>query len=609
MAQQENTSAIPQSVAADNNTNATAAAATRGSETTIDDTSIPEFGSRRHTEDDISTAHSTILNEKIDNNNKSNWFSYLWGDIYAKDDPNQYSQKKKNVIIFLVALGGLCGPLSSMMYMPGLLAVAADLNTTTSAVNGTISAFVVFMGISPLFWAALSDSYGRKRMYLISGLINVISSIICAFSRNIGMLVVFRAIQSFGANAGLTLGAGVISDSIAVEVRGKAYGFFYIGPLVGPVIGPTIGGFLCQYMNWQSTFYFTAIMAGVLLILTAAFLPETLRKQRQVEVIKNEMDEDLGENHYVSNKDVTTVEKKPSGPSFFTTLGTSFKPMIVMLHDPTVLLLTAYNTVIFASLYFLNPTITDTFKRIYGYTEWKVGLCYLAMGGGFMIGSVLSGQHSDYVLAKLSKKSQDGQKIVSEMRLQAAVPSFILIPAGYLIYGWSTEKRVGVYAPLIGLFVYALGQMWAFTPTSVYLVDSKPGYSATAVGVNSCVRCLIAAITTIFSSQAVDALGTGVLFTILACINVLNAGFVILTYVRGTKWRLAFEEKHMPELYAKSMENCQPVSKSTLNTVTVSEQLPKENIDVTPPSKERTGNENDRIERIQTQHSACYSIA
>ncbi|CAO3636166.1 unnamed protein product [Mucor hiemalis] len=573
-----------------------------------DDSLICDFNSRRHTDDDTSTAHSTVLNEKIDNLNKSNWFNYLWGDIYATDDPNQYSQKKKNVIIFLVALGGLCGPLSSMMYMPGLLAVAADLNTTTSAVNGTISAFVVFMGISPLFWAALSDSYGRKRMYLISGVINVISSIICAFSRNIGMLVVFRAIQSFGANAGLTLGAGVISDSIAVEVRGKAYGFFYIGPLVGPVIGPTIGGFLCQYMNWQSTFYFTAIMAGVLLILTAAFLPETLRKQRQVDVIKNEMNEAVEGNQYVS-KDVTVVEKKPSAPSFFSTLGTSFKPMIVMLHDPTVLLLTAYNTVIFASLYFLNPTITDTFKRIYGYTEWKVGLCYLAMGGGFMIGSVLSGQHSDYVLAKLSKKSNNGQKIVSEMRLQAAVPSFVLIPAGYLIYGWSTQKQVGVYAPLIGLFVYALGQMWAFTPTSVYLVDSKPGYSATAVGVNSCVRCLIAAITTIFSSQAVDALGTGVLFTILAGINVLNAGFVIVCYIRGTKWRLAFEEKHMPELYAKSMEDCQPVSTTTLNTVTVSEKVPKENIEVTLPSKETVGNDNDRIERIQTQHSACYSIA
>jgi hypothetical protein len=102
--------------------------------------------STRHTEDDTSTAHSTILDEKF--HNRSNLFKYIWGDIYATDDPNQYSQKKKNIIILLVALGGLCGPLSSMMYMPGILAVAADLNTSISAVNGTISAFVVFMGIS-----------------------------------------------------------------------------------------------------------------------------------------------------------------------------------------------------------------------------------------------------------------------------------------------------------------------------------------------------------------------------------------------------------------------------------------------------------------------------
>lgn len=108
-------------------------------------------------------------------------------------------------------------------------------------------------------------------------------------------------------------------------------------------------------------------MAGVLLILTAAFLPETLRKQRQVDVIKNEMNEAVEGNQYVS-KDVTVVEKKPSAPSFFSTLGTSFKPMIVMLHDPTVLLLTAYNTVIFASLYFLvRQTISN--RSIFAMTD------------------------------------------------------------------------------------------------------------------------------------------------------------------------------------------------------------------------------------------------
>ena len=112
-----------------------------------------------------------------------------------------------------------------------------------------------------------------------------------------------------------------------------------------------------------------------------------------------------------------------------------------------------------------------------------------------MIDSVISGKHSDTALNRAKNKCQ-----IPEMRLLAAMPAFFFIPAGYLIYAWTTEKGVGVYAPLIGLFVCkyllaiyityyfflyifmliiqridALGQMWAFTPISVYLVDSKPG--------------------------------------------------------------------------------------------------------------------------------------
>lgn len=81
-------------------------------------------------------------------------------------------------------------------------------------------------------------------------------------------------------------------------------------------------------------------MAGVLLIMSAAFLPETLRKKRVV--FEKSIDKD---------GNPVVIEDKP--PSFLDTLKVSFKPMVVMLYDPTVNLLTAYNTVIFACLYFL----------------------------------------------------------------------------------------------------------------------------------------------------------------------------------------------------------------------------------------------------------------
>jgi hypothetical protein len=76
-------------------------------------------------------------------------------------------------------------------------------------------------------------------------------------------------------------------------------------------------------------------------------------------------------------------------------------------------------------------------------------------GVGLMFGSVLGGRYSDFIVKQLRKK-KGPENVYPEMRLKAAFPSFVLIPAGYLIYAWTTQKEVGVYGPLIGLFVCKL---------------------------------------------------------------------------------------------------------------------------------------------------------
>ncbi|KAL1933462.1 hypothetical protein VTP01DRAFT_7552 [Rhizomucor pusillus] len=430
--------------------------------------------------------------------------------MHADSDPQQLSMAHKHLIIFIVALSGISGPLGSMINMPGLLSVADDLHTSMSAVNGSVSAYVVFMGLAPLVWASLSDQFGRKRIYLLSAILGIVASIICAASTNIAMLIVFRAVQA----AGHCAGAGVIADTMPIHQRGRAYGFFKIGPMIGPVIGPMVGGVLCRFLGWQLTFYFQAILGAVLLALIALLLPETLG----------------GRNIF-----------KP------------FLPLFSMLQDPTMIAITSYSTVIYGCLYLLNPTITDAFQRDYGYSQWQIGLTYLAFGVGLMIGSVLAGRNADWILRRLQKRGA----VIPEVRLRAMIPSFFLIPAGYLIYGWTVQYRVGAYAPIIGLFVCKCSrQMSAFTPSNVYLVDSQPGCSARAVAINNCFRSIASAITAIFSTQALHGPGPGpgILYTILAAINVANIGFVVVCTNYGQRWRQAMKtttantDKDNPEL-------------------------------------------------------------
>jgi hypothetical protein len=75
-------------------------------------------------------------------------WSNIMGDIYADSDPYQFSQTMKNTIIVIVAFSGLMGPVGAMIYMPGMLSVMSDMNTSLTGLNGSVAVYIVFVGIA-----------------------------------------------------------------------------------------------------------------------------------------------------------------------------------------------------------------------------------------------------------------------------------------------------------------------------------------------------------------------------------------------------------------------------------------------------------------------------
>lgn len=87
------------------------------------------------------------------------------------------------------------------------------------------------MAVCPLWWSRLSEKSGRRTVYLISFGLFVIFNVCSALSTNIGMLISFRVLSGAAASSVQAVGAGTIADIWDVRERGKAMGWFYLGPL------------------------------------------------------------------------------------------------------------------------------------------------------------------------------------------------------------------------------------------------------------------------------------------------------------------------------------------------------------------------------------------
>ncbi len=91
-------------------------------------------------------------------------------------------------------------PLASSMFDPGVQEIARSFNTSDSAVIAAQTGFVVMLGVGPLILAPLSETFGRKILYLGCFSAFTLLQIPTALSPNVQTLVALRTITGFFAS-------------------------------------------------------------------------------------------------------------------------------------------------------------------------------------------------------------------------------------------------------------------------------------------------------------------------------------------------------------------------------------------------------------------------
>ena len=195
--------------------------------------------------------------------------------------PAESTRSAGQPIILLGALSALAA-LSLDMYVPGLPAMAADLRTTASATQLTLTACLIGLALGQLFIGPLSDARGRRRPLLVGMTLYTAASVLCALAPSIWLLIPMRLVQ------GAAGGAAMVIATAAVRDRGengtataRLFATLMVVNGIAPIAAPVIGGQLLHWTTWRGVFLVLAGIGAALLATSVFLFGESLPAERR----------------------------------------------------------------------------------------------------------------------------------------------------------------------------------------------------------------------------------------------------------------------------------------------------------------------------------------
>ena len=167
------------------------------------------------------------------------------------------------------------GPFAIDMYLPALPSIGQSLNASMGAVQLSLMAFFISLGIGQLVYGPVSDMVGRKAPLYFGLLLFAAGSVGCALAPDIHTLVVLRFIQGLGACAGMVVPRAVVRDLHTGHDAARLMSLLMLVFSVSPILAPLAGSLLIEVAGWRAVFWAVTVAAALGLLLLATSLPET----------------------------------------------------------------------------------------------------------------------------------------------------------------------------------------------------------------------------------------------------------------------------------------------------------------------------------------------
>ena len=176
-----------------------------------------------------------------------------------------YGRNKRKTVMTVALLGMYMSVLDGVIISIALPTITSYFNADIALSQWTITGYYVAMTAAMLFFARLSGSSGKNRMFLGGMVLFTISSLGCALAPALPVLIGFRIVQGIGAAAATSIVMAIIFELYTFSEHGKAMGLLGSTIALASLSGPVLGGVLLDLFSWHAIFLIN-VPIGIVLV-------------------------------------------------------------------------------------------------------------------------------------------------------------------------------------------------------------------------------------------------------------------------------------------------------------------------------------------------------
>ncbi|MEU3338507.1 MFS transporter [Streptomyces sp. NPDC006668] len=181
---------------------------------------------------------------------------------------------KPNAVVAVLALAGIVVSLMQTLVIPIVPELPTLLHASASNTAWAVTATLLAAAVATPVVGRLGDMIGKRRMLLVSIVLLVSGSVVCALADSLVPMITGRTLQGLAA-AVVPLGISIMRDALPADRLAGSTALMSASLGVGGALGLPAAAFVADKWDWHILFWTSAALGAVALVTVLLIVPES----------------------------------------------------------------------------------------------------------------------------------------------------------------------------------------------------------------------------------------------------------------------------------------------------------------------------------------------